>query len=174
MSEAVNNIKQYEPGFRLGFPLTLDRIDTTGANAGNSIIYDGSNVLWQPIGSLSAVVEISSNELKNMHASPITLVPAPGVGKYIAAASVVMKYTFGGIAYTQPGNTNVVSGITTNNIVNMGNVLNSGSSFVRFSGANNSSVLYENAPLQLFNTTGELTNGNGTATVYVYYSINTF
>jgi len=44
--ERENNMKQYEPGLRLGFPITLDRIDETGATIGQVIQFDGSKVIW--------------------------------------------------------------------------------------------------------------------------------
>lgn len=44
--QAENNMKNYEPGLMLGFPITLDRIDKTAATTGNSIIFDGTNVIW--------------------------------------------------------------------------------------------------------------------------------
>lgn len=171
MSETINNIKNYEPGFRLGRPLTLDLIDTADAESGDTLIYQDGVVSWQQASALVGIVNISSTQLLNMYTSPIELIPAPGSGKYIVVDKIVMKYTYGSVAYTQPGNTNAIE--AGNNIVQFGNVLSGGSSFVR-QASPTSVVLAENTALQLVNTTGNLTNGDGTVQLYVYYSIQTF
>ena len=53
MSEAINNIKNYEPGFSLGFPLPISLLDTTGATSGQVPQFNGTTVEWASTGSFS-------------------------------------------------------------------------------------------------------------------------
>lgn len=133
---------------------------------------DGITPDWYSVGgTLQAVIHITSAELLNMFTSPVVLVQAPGIGKFIAVQQAVLKYNFNSVPYTQPGNTNIVMG--SNNIVQFGNILNLGANTIR-QGSPSSVILTENAALTLTNTIGNLTNGDGTVDLYVYYDIRSF
>lgn len=171
MSQNSTTTNQYDPAQQLGFPIPIGNLQYAGASSGDVIAFNGTDVVWEQAGSLIQEVLVTSPELLNMFTSPVILIPAPGVGKFIVVDKIIMKYDFNSQAYTQPGFTNVV--MNGNNIVQFGTSLNSGSSFIK-QGTPTSVTLTENSPLELTNTTGNLTNGDGTVILYIYYSTNTF
>lgn len=113
-------------------------------------------------------VDVSSAELLDMFSNPVELVAAPGSGQCISVDKVILVYIYGTIAYTQPGNTNIV--MNGQNIVQFGNILNIGGDRIQ-QAAPTSVILSENSGLFLTNTIGNLTNGDGTVRLFVYYSI---
>lgn len=70
---------------------------TSGA-AGNFLISDGTNWLSTNVGQLNtASITLTSQQIKNLNATPIELIPAPGVGKVINIIDPIMwKFTYGG------------------------------------------------------------------------------
>ena len=133
-----------------------------------------TNTVQNESGIKRLDINVTSNELKLLNTNPKELIPAPGIGFFLSVSQIVLKYTYGTVAYTQPGNTNAVMGATTNNIAQFGNVLNAGSSFIRQSNTNGTALIFENTALELYNTTSNMSNGDGTLVVTVFYTINQF
>ena len=59
-------------------------------------------VVYSPI--LSHVTAFSATDVQNAQTTPLILVPAPGVGKYISLASIGFKFTYGGVTPFFSGN----------------------------------------------------------------------
>jgi hypothetical protein len=62
---------------------------------------------YDPLGAATAVfkqasVTLTSAQLLALSTTPITIIPAPGAGFYIAPSYGYMQYHFGGTAYTSP------------------------------------------------------------------------
>jgi hypothetical protein len=71
---------------------------------------------WQAVSSsggsgnlLTAVVTLTPAQIKAMHATPVTLIPAPGVGKTIWIVSAALVYNFATIAYSSGSNNLVIA-----------------------------------------------------------------
>jgi hypothetical protein len=93
-------------------------VQTTAAGAGSvssvfgrtgAVLAQASDyaAFYDPLGSATAVfkqvsVTLTSAQLLALSTTPITIVPAPGVGFYIAPSYGYMQYHFGGTAYTSP------------------------------------------------------------------------
>lgn len=97
-------------------------------SAGQVLQVVGGIPAWapEPSGTLQvATVTLTSAQVKTLHATPIPLVPAPGVGKIIALLSAWTKFNYGGtnvfvaasgqsISLAYGTATQVVSALTTN------------------------------------------------------------
>lgn len=140
------------------------------SNGGTSQTPSWESIIVSPIIRTSII--LTPSEILSLHDTPVEIAPAPGVGKYIVPQQIFIKWAPGGVAYTQPGNTNVVMGTTTNNIFQFGTFLISATSNKIYF-PNNSASLVENSALQLFNTSGNPTNGDGSFEVVLYYQIAT-
>ena len=51
---------------------------------------------WNPTVGFATVVTLTNTQIKNIRATPVTLVAAPGVGKFIAPHSCYMELVYGG------------------------------------------------------------------------------
>ena len=136
---------------------------------GNSSLILNQVGEWIPTGALQRVVEVTSDQLLNMLASPIELVPTPGMGNFIVVDKLIAVYYFNTLAYLNPGNTNAV--IAANNIIQLGKFFTSAADKVVQIGPT-SVTLTENQPLLLTHTVSEMTTGDGAARIYIYYTIN--
>jgi len=122
---------------------------------------------------LRASVILTSAQILGMFANPVTLVPAPGSG--------LLLFPLFAMCETTPGTVNYANG----GLVNIGNV---NATFFQFAAATitNASASFHsnnpgsfltstqnlnNSPLQITNSTGAFTAGNGTARVTVYYTV---
>ena len=124
---------------------------------------------WITTTGTQKVVNLTSQQLLNLNTSPVELIEAPGENKIIVVDKVILVYYFGTVAYTQPGNTNVICG--SNNIIQLGTNLASSTDKILQSFPQ-TVTLTENTNLELYNTTANMTDGDGTAKLYIYYSIN--
>ncbi len=69
----------------------------TSPDSSVTIGYTSPNITAQvsnPILNVSGI--LTSSQIKNLHGTPITIIPAPGVGKIIRIMSVVSKLNYGG------------------------------------------------------------------------------
>ncbi len=133
---------------------------------------------------LSANITLTSTQIKNLHASPITIIPAPGANKMVVAVSLVGKFNYGTTPFTAIPNQGINLFAGTNkslgtlmdsvylNSTNDFNVFNPPQPFLDIS-AN-----LENQPITLYNA--EITEITGNATddttvdVYVQYYVASF
>ena len=136
---------------------------------GNASLILNQQGNWIQAGALQKVVDITATQLLNIHASPVELVSAPGSNKFIVVDKIIIVFSVGSIVYTNSGNSNTV--IAGNNIIQFGKIFTSATNQVT-QGAPISATLTANSPLVLSNTINEMANGNGTARIYIYYSIN--
>lgn len=135
----------------------------------------------------TTTVSLTSAQLKNLKATPVSLLPAPGAGEYYVVFSVVANYHFGTIAYgnVDPDALDIVEGTLGNQNglvqLNDNEIINSevtsriyqkvGQSFagpVDPSTVVNQPLLLENA------SASELTSGDGTLVLTIYYTTETF
>jgi hypothetical protein len=100
----------------------------TIGNSGDVLTVSGGVPTWSPpsSGTLQvATVTLTSAQVKALHATPITLVPAQGAGKIIAVINAWTKFNYGGsnvfvagagqsISLSYGTGTQVVSALTTN------------------------------------------------------------
>jgi len=126
----------------------------------------------------SVTVTLTSAQLQRLASSPVQFAPAPGAGQMIYVLSSMAQYKAGSAPYVaQSGRLNVYTG-------NSGNTagatpalgfLDKGTSQVRLMGAPSSGdpqSSYENQALMVTNDGAtEWTNGDGTITMTVYYTV---
>lgn len=72
---------------------------STALSSGNVLMADGTN--WNsataPGGGIMTVTKnITSAQIKTLHAVPIELIPSPGIGKGIVIVSTAAKFNYGG------------------------------------------------------------------------------
>lgn len=124
---------------------------------------------------------LSSAQILALHASPITLVAAPGAGKLIVPLSAVYYYHFVSAAYaTQTqlrlllGASGVAIDTTTDNILaEVSNRLDVRSMSASGGGYSNTIVDSPNAALTITVPTANPTAGDSTVDVYIIYKIIT-
>jgi hypothetical protein len=133
----------------------------------NGEVYSNGNLLGA--GTILTVERtISSSEILNLFSSPITLIPAPGVGKVIVPISILTKLFFGGTAYS---NTQLNYTMAGNNMSVLFSFINNAASRLNLSNVSfNTSTGVENSPFLLIGVANP-TLGNGTMKVIVYYAI---
>ena len=120
----------------------------------------------------SATFTLSSADILDLHNTPITLVAAPGAGKFLICHRVIEYLTYGTVAYT-------VSGTTTINwageaaVVGEIATLDSGVSSINSSDDTSVYVQAANAVNKALTVSSDaaLTDGDGTLTVTVWYTI---
>lgn len=156
--------------YQMGCILSVLDGEFTGlySNSGTVQNPTWTSIIISPVIRISKI--ITSQEILSLFTTPVDLAPAPGVGKYIIAQQVFLRYQNGGVSYTQPGNTNIVMGA--NNVFQFGNFLG-GASTIRQQPPIGVVVLTENTGLQVVNTIGNPTNGNGQFEIIIYYQIAT-
>lgn len=142
----------------------------------NKGVYWNDGTIETPSWNSSNIIRVSyvlsSTEILNLFTNPIKLTPNPGVGKYIIADKVFLKYDFGTVGYNSPGNLNITMGAG-NNVFQFGNYLFSGSSKRTQFAPISVIQLQENTALQIESTLGNPTVGDGTLEVIIYYQIAT-
>lgn len=124
---------------------------------------------------------VTSAEIKTLHASPVTLIAAPGASKYIMTVAESYKYIFGGTAYTSASGT-VKAVLSTANVlgtvflnVSMVAAASSYRAISSFTAAPGSGVALENQPYMLYNDgAAEFATGNGTIKCSIDYRIVDF
>jgi hypothetical protein len=52
-------------------------------------------------GTLKTYVHLTSSQLLSLHGTPITVIPAPGMGYFVHVLSVMAQYKYNTTAYTQ-------------------------------------------------------------------------
>lgn len=128
----------------------------------------GALTLEEEVRVITEKVTISSAEILNSGTTPVQLIAAPGVGKFIDVISVTIQKNFGTIAYSE----NVFNkiGFTGNGIVEI--MVDFSQSELEKSSTDSGLVL-PNEPLLFYNNGGDPENGDGTLEVYVTYKIVT-
>ena len=131
----------------------------------------------------TAEVSISAAEIKALHATPKTLVAAPGAGKVILPEFILFSFTYNAPQYTAGGTIRVrydsggtayiINGaVASADMTGTSNFLNYFRAGVTAAYAN-AVVPIANKALELYNDGSEFATGNGTAKVFVKYRIVT-
>ncbi len=131
-----------------------------------------------------ATVTLGSSQLQNLKGTPVSLVAAPGAGQLLNVISALAEYKFGTTPYAIParGRLNLVLGnpanyeapLDTSGMYGAG-LLDQTTKQIRFmpqASLGDSQGNFENQPLLAINDSpAEWTNGDGTVTITVYYTI---
>lgn len=127
----------------------------------------------------TAVIDVSSAEIKTLFSSPKVLISAPGAGKIIDIITATVKFTYGGTQYTDGGTVLIEEETTgTDIVINLitPSQVDGTSDVIRRQPASTlgtSSFLTENKGMVLTNPTQNFATGNGTMKVYVLYRVIT-
>lgn len=116
----------------------------------------------------SQTVTLSSADILDLHNTPITLVAAPGAGKFLVPHRWVVVYTYGSSDYLIDSDPDIYfAGAGSNTLTTMLGQSNGGNE----SRTGNWGSCPEDAPLLAGGMAGNPTDGDGTLTVTVWYSI---
>lgn len=118
-------------------------------------------------------VVLTAAQIDTMFTTPIVLVPAQGANTSILVDYAMFRYTSGGTAFTGGGvitigyaggaaAVNTVAAATINTTTSSDTILVTGAANV---------TAKSNAAIQITNATGVFATGNGTVTIYIYYSV---
>jgi len=127
-----------------------------------------------------ASIELTSAQILALNGTPITLVPAPGVGYRIVPINCLIDFFGGGVAYTNAagfpellcGSAAYVFTDAAGFLVTVSpNRRHQSMYFAEVSDTAANPPTSENAPLTFSKATGEFAAGTGTARVTVYYTI---
>jgi len=132
----------------------------------------------------TATVTLTSAQLQNLKAGPVTLIAAPGAGSYINVVAVVFQYKAGTAPYVvaSGGHFSMLIGAGANGNGPVETSDLSATGFIdktqnhirvpRISSVGDSQGNLENQALQVTNDGGaEWTDGNGTVTITVSYTV---
>jgi hypothetical protein len=152
-----------EPGPR-GIQGIAGPMGPPGADAGVSNVFEAS-------------LSLTSAEILLLFTSPITIVPSPGVGKYIEVISATSALTFVTTAYATSFSLILINTGATNYQMVVSSLLATVSSTYKFIGSNftptTATQIIENTALNVSVLTVNPTNGDGTVKIKVLYRIVT-
>ena len=127
---------------------------------------------------LNATVTLTSAQLQQLHSSPVQVVAAPGVGQFINVLSFAVQYKAGSTPYTLAGGGNfaIAPKFVNGSAVPAVGLIDQSTNGVATSGeylqATVPQSALENKPMAIQNDTGtEWSNGDGTVTITVYYTV---
>jgi hypothetical protein len=127
-------------------------------------------------------VTVGSAELLDLFNTPKTLLPAPGAGMYISLISMDFVYFYNSVAYANTGNLlqlyyinplgTPISSVMANGFLNQtANKISQTLVLGNISNVNLADIT--DAPVILYYSSSNLTNGNGTLKIFITYKINT-
>jgi hypothetical protein len=156
----------------------------TDASGDGTKAFYGDGTFKTPAGGpvQSVTVSLSSAQLLALHTSPVTIVPAPGTGNVVVPLAWALAYTYGSTTYVSSDSGPILSWNNTTSPeassfdITLNFLLTQTSSQFGFvsgleSGNTGAPSAFNNQPLLLGNVTSNMTTGNGTAKLTVWYSI---
>lgn len=167
----------------------INALQTAGTLTNGMILYNTTTSSFNMFanGSIgfsaqSETVTVTSAQLLALHGTPVTLIPAPGVGQVILLQQVSMEYVFNTTAYTVPGGANLrllINGVTVGTDIAATGLLDQTANALAYARAANQTtaispvnLVLDDQPLTLTNTNAtEFTLGDGTLVVNVLYNI---
>jgi hypothetical protein len=177
--------------------VTGSPITTSGTLADTiSLVNQNANLVWAGPSSGSAAlptfrslvaqdlpnvsVSLSSAQILALQTTPVTLVAAQGVGFSIIPTMIIIKFSGGGIAYTDAGgavsfsNGSMSASLASNAIFLVTTSPNRRIQSFPWPGATDTAgnpPSDDNAALTISKATNQFAAGNGTATVLVWYYV---
>ena len=150
-------------------------------NAGDVMTTDGAGTLsFENVGVITRKVSLSVPQISVLNANPITLVAAPGAGKYIEVLSVTGNLNFNTTAYATNTTLNVRDATTTNSLFTDGAFAGTLLPAVANTLAHLEKVtlgsaiaITPNGAVDIMVPGGNPTAGDGTLDIYVTYKIIT-
>jgi hypothetical protein len=132
-------------------------------------------------------VTLTSAQILLLQTTPVTLIPAPGVGFMIKPTSIKMIFTGGSVAYTDVGGAvsftvgaNIAVALASNAIFLVTVTPNRRIQLLQFdaaavgvgiTGVAANPPTEDNAPLNISKVTNQFAAGNGTMKITIYYTI---
>lgn len=169
--------------------LKIDDGTSGTGTAGQVLTSNGTYAKWEDAVSttdttLIARVTLSAAQIKSLNSNPVTIIPAPGPGKYIIVKGSTYKLNYGGtpfnvnnhtgLEYPQSGGhldiwpRNAVQG----EFNKLQSLINSSSSIARYFAIDETYFgAQENTAVEFGSFTSDATQGNGTLEIAVYYDI---
>jgi hypothetical protein len=154
-----------------------DSISVSGATVGGS----SPNATLTVSGTMqSATVSLSSAQLLALNSSPVTIVPAPGAGNVILVLGIVEEFTAGADAYTDSGGETglyfsslAFGSIDGQNLGQacIGNVTGVGAGINALEPILFATADIVNQGIVAYSPTANMTGGDGTAKITVYYLV---
>jgi hypothetical protein len=149
-----------------------------GGNSGFSEIVPGSIVSQNINQSLSQVIQITltAAQIIAMNATPVTIIPAPGAGKSILVDYIMIRFTYpasGGVQFTGGGavSAQYSGGAAVATTLPAATITAAASADTVLGNTAANITATQNAAITLTNATAPFAAGNGTLTVFVYYSV---
>ena len=161
-------------------------IGIDGSTAGNVLTSNGTNVApsFKPALILSVAGTLTSQEIKNLHGTPIVIIPGSGAGTYINILSYNCTFKYGGSNAFIPGTGSIslyygTSVAVLNTVFSAGNLsatvnrISAGNGII----INGTQTNFENIDITLYNSSITEISGNAAddniVTYYVHYEIIT-
>ncbi len=155
---------------------------SSAGTSGNFLVSDGTNWVSTPLFQLQTkTLVLTSAQVKNLHGTPISFIPAPGAGKINIILGAASKLTFGTNVFVA-GASQVISltyGTGTNaigTVMNNGCIVASSSSYnipSQASVSNTTALGLENLVINAYNSTATEISGNAandnTITITAFY-----
>ena len=123
-----------------------------------------------------ATVTLSSAQLLALHTTPITLVAAPGAGKWLAVHRILWFYSYGTVQYASSTTSEPYLGYGTLPLATGADIVSDADDIVKggdldLPGSVASDLVNKTLAVQTDGAGQEFTLGDGTLTVSVWYSI---
>ncbi len=162
---------------------------SANSTPGTVAVYDPATGLLGPSTTMATAVQqasvtLSSAQLLALHTTAVQIVPAPGVGFYIAPSYYYMQYHFGTLAYAGSGNCSLIYGpppaVNPTNLITLygwcaatsGIMVHASScTFIGICGEGLTPYTTINNVAVNFTAPTAVTGGDGTLTITVNYSI---
>lgn len=120
-------------------------------------------------------INLSSADLMGMFASPIPIISAPGAGKFILVDLLLLEYFYNSITYTGGGSSQLIyttsGNVLSNSITNIIVATNSKISGAQIATGSVPLANMINNGISISNAAAPFLLGDGTARVYIKYSI---
>jgi hypothetical protein len=119
---------------------------------------------------ITTKISLTSEQILNLHTTPLELLPAPGVNKIILIFNIVSNYIYNITAYTGNRFIQIYYGSPSFTVFFDGSILFNTSSSITLNNLTNNYIEI-NSPININVATGNPANGDGTLDLYISYKI---